>query len=83
MPKTFIIGSIFNVPLQMKTAFMGPLNLHKKHYFIRYSRNCHILIIQVLKLDEIMYTFSDSECILKSQVFYRFVLPQIFLIFFF
>ena len=26
MHKTFIIGSIFNAPLQTKTAFLGPLS---------------------------------------------------------
>ena len=34
MHKTFIIGSIFNVPLQTKTAFLGTLSSKKTALFL-------------------------------------------------
>ena len=48
MRKTFIIGLIFNVPLQTKTAFLGPLNLFRPSTIFKSVQLRVIIIIFVI-----------------------------------
>ena len=56
MHKTFIIGSIFNVPLQTKTAFMGPL------LTIPRARREFGTSIAPCRLGRLRLPFNSGEC---------------------
>ena len=74
MHKTFIIGSIFNVPLQTKTAFLGPLSVSMWFSSLRYHREeTAVLSVSIIERKHVA-VLSVSMCF--SSVRYQWMPPS-------
>ena len=74
--RLFLIGSIFNVPLQTKTAFMGPLTGLGKQF-----RLCFKIVLGVHDqtcVSALIIGFSDNRRIVKAVAYIVYSLIKVY-----